>query len=542
MVNLALSGPMLRSFYVFVVAILLLFAPRRADAAPSPALSAVTPAASASATAVVEVKVDSDSPRVSMAEFLAACNRGDFTHAADFLELLPSETARGPALARMLKAVLDRYLNVDVELLSRESLGNRNDLLPGNTDELGKIANDSGKFDPVRIVRRQRGNVDVWVFSHATVQHIDAWYETLPHRWTLDHLPEPLLRPGPRGVLRWQWIALPLLALFALLAGAVISRGAVYVLHAVAKKTPASWDDAIVARLGGPLTLSVGVGLCYIALPTLGLYASAETFVVGLLRTLIFVAFFWSILRSVDVIADILRDSPWGQSHVASRSFLSLGSRIAKVTLGVMATVAVVSELGYPVASLIAGLGIGGLALALASQKTVENLFGAFSIGVDQPFREGDYIKVEDFSGTVESIGLRSTRVRTLDRTVITIPNGKLAEMRIETFAPRDRFRFACTLGLVHATTASQMRVVVAGFEEILRGHPKVWPNGITVRFKELTSSSLDIDIAAWFVATDPEFQLIRQDVLLQFMEVVEKAGTSFAHPTRTLHIASKPS
>jgi hypothetical protein len=133
--------------------------------------------------------------------------------------------------------------------------------------------------------------------------------------------------------------------------------------------------------------------------------------------------------------------SPWGLTHVASRSLLSLGARIGKVALGIMALVAVISELGYPVTSLIAGLGIGGLAFALASQKTVENLFGAFSIGVDQPFCEGDFIKVEDFSGTVEAIGLRSTRIRTLDRTLITVPNGKLAEMRIETFAVRDRIR-----------------------------------------------------------------------------------------------------
>jgi MscS family membrane protein len=207
-----------------------------------------------------------------------------------------------------------------------------------------------------------------------------------------------------------------------------------------------------------------------------------------------------------------------------------------------MAIVAVISELGYPVASLIAGLGIGGLALALASQKTVENLFGAFSIGVDQPFREGDFVKVEDFfMGTVEAIGLRSTRVRTPDRTLITVPNGKLAEMRIETFAVRDRIRLACTLGLVYGTTANQMRLVVAGLEQTLREHPKIWHEDITVRFKELTASSLDIEINAWFTTADyAEFQTIRQDILLQFMEVVEKAETHFAFPTRTVHLAGK--
>jgi len=150
-----------------------------------------------------------------------------------------------------------------------------------------------------------------------------------------------------------------------------------------------------------------------------------------------------------------------------------------------MGVVAVLSELGYPVASLIAGLGIGGLALALAlaAQKTVENLFGAFSIGVDQPFQEGDFVRIEDFVGTVESVGLRSTRIRTLDRTLIIMPNGKLADMRIETFSVRDRMRLSCVIGLVYSTTETQMRQVLTGLEARLRAHPKIWAETVVVRF-----------------------------------------------------------
>ena len=499
------------------------------------------PAPAASAAPRAEETVDSDSPRASLADYLAACDRGDFARAAEFLELLPAEGTQGAALARKLKAVLDRHLSLDLDTVSADSTGSLTDGLVGATDELGKIPDSNRKMQPVRLVRRHREGFDRWLFSHATVLNIDDWFSDLPHRWMLDHLPEPLLRPGPRGVLRWQWIALPLLAMLSLMAGALISRVVVPGLRMLAAKTPAAWDDAIVARLGGPLAIVIAVGVSFLALPLLALYPSADKFVSGMLRTLIFVAFFWSLLRSVDVITDIIKMSPWGMSHVASRSLLSLGARISKVALAIMAVVAIISELGYPVASLIAGLGIGGLALALASQKTVENLFGAFSLGVDQPFREGDFVKIDDFSGTVEAIGLRSTRVRTPDRTVISIPNGKLAEMRIESFAQRDRIRLACTLGLVYGTTANQMRLVVAGLEQTLREHPKIWPEGITVRFRELNPSSLDIEIGAWFGTSDnDEFQTIRQEILLQFMEVVEQAGTSFAFPTRTVHVAGK--
>jgi MscS family membrane protein len=536
MVKLLVAIPMLRAIHLALLVVsLLLVTGSRAAGQPPPAPSAsVSPGPE-------EPLVESDSPRASLFDYLSACDRRDYVAAAGYLELLPNENARGPALARKLRAVLDRHLSLDLEAVSAQSLGSRADGLAGHTEELGKIPDPKGKLQPVRLVRRQRNNLDRWLFARATVQNIDPWFNELPHRWMIDHLPDQLLRPGPRGVLRWQWIALPLLALVSLMAGVAVSRLAVPRLRRMAAKTPAAWDDAIVVRLGGPLALAVAVGVSFLALPLLALYPSADKFVSGMLRTSFFVTFFWTLLRVIDVLTDVIKASPWGLSHAASRSLLSLGARITKVALALLAIVAVISELGYPVASLIAGLGIGGLALALASQKTVENLFGAFSIGVDQPFREGDFIKVEDFMGTVETIGLRSTRVRTLDRTLITVPNGKLAEMRIETFAVRDRIRLACTLGLVYSTTTNQMRLVLAGLEQTLREHPKIWHQDITVRFKELTASSLDIEINAWFTTADyTEFKTIRQDILLQFMEVVEKAETSFAFPTRTVHLAGK--
>lgn len=205
-----------------------------------------------------------------------------------------------------------------------------------------------------------------------------------------------------------------------------------------------------------------------------------------------------------------------------------------------LALVAVLSELGYPVAGLLAGLGIGGIAVALAAQKTVENLFGSLAMAADPPFGLGDFVRIEDFVGTVEAIGLRSTKIRTLDRTLVSLPNGRLADMRLESLAARDRMRLACTVGLVYGTSAEQMRSVLQGLEEVLRAHPRIWPDAVVVRFKELGPFSLDIEVMAWFQTSEwAEFQLIRQEVLLRFMEVVDRAGTSFAFPTRTVHLVS---
>jgi MscS family membrane protein len=242
----------------------------------------------------------------------------------------------------------------------------------------------------------------------------------------------------------------------------------------------------------------------------------------------------------VDVIAELSWSSEWSYEHAGSRALIPLARRVGKALVATAAMLLLVSALGYPITSLIAGLGIGGLALALASQKTVENLFGAFSLGIDQPFREGDLVRVDNVTGTVESLGLRSTRIRTPDRTVVSIPNGKLAEMRLETFAARDRLRLACILGLVYGTTAEQMRQVLANIESILRQHPRIHPEGVSVRFVELAASSLNIEVGCWFATRDfDEFTLIRQEALLGFMSIIEAAGTSLAFPTQTIQLAN---
>jgi MscS family membrane protein len=154
--------------------------------------------------------------------------------------------------------------------------------------------------------------------------------------------------------------------------------------------------------------------------------------------------------------------------------------------------------------------------------------------------REGDLVKLYDFVGTVEQIGLRSTRIRTLDRTIITVPNGELANQRIESFAVRDRLRLATTIGLVHGTTSQQLRAILAELEAILRRQPTIWPDAVSVCFKELSASALEVEVVAWFQTRDfGEFQAIRQDVLLEFMAAIERHGSAIAFPTRTVHLST---
>lgn len=365
--------------------------------------------------------------------------------------------------------------------------------------------------------------------------------EAVPHQALLAYLPDVSLRIGPGGAHWYQWLLLPPLLVLAWGAGWLASRVLRALAQRITRRTSVTWDEQLARRLGGPLTLGLTVAVSRLLLPWLALPPAAEAPVAAPLEVVVLVAVFWGLLRVVDVAVGQLV-ATWSAKRPNARALLPLGGRIFKVMLVVIGAISVVSSLGYPVTSALAGLGIGGLALALAAQKTFENLFGAFAVGIDQPLREGDFVAIDDFVGTVESIGLRSTRIRTLDRTLITVPNGQLAEKRIESFAERDRIRLFLKVGLVYQTTSDQLRNVLDGFVALLKAHPDIWPDNVIARFVGFGDSSLDVEVMAWFMTTDfDRFCAIRTEVLLQMMAAVERAGSAFAFPTRTVHLATTP-
>ncbi|TMQ02156.1 MAG: mechanosensitive ion channel family protein [Deltaproteobacteria bacterium] len=336
------------------------------------------------------------------------------------------------------------------------------------------------------------------------------------------------------------WTITVLAVVAAFLIGRLLVRLARPLLARIAGRTMADWDDHLVNLMASPLSLVLALQALRIASPWLPLDARAASTLTDAIAIVTTVAVLWTVFRSIDLARSVLERRSWAIDRPASRSLLSIGARLAKVAMLVITGIMVLAELGVSVASLVAGLGIGGLAVALGAQKTLENLFGTLSIGVDQPMREGDAIKVYDVIGTVEQIGLRSTRIRTLDRTIVTIPNGELANQRIESFTVRDRLRMAITLGLVHDTATEQLRAILAELEAILRGHPKTRQETVVVRFKDLMPASLDIEISALFETTDwAEYQVIRQDVLLAFMAAVEKHGSEIAHPGSTIQLVA---
>lgn len=493
-----------------------------------------------------------DTPRRALERFLGHTQRGRFSEAALDLEPPPDRPAGGPddrpVLARRLGEVLDRRLSSDPEWLGKVSdapMGDLKDGLAPDQEEVGRIPGAPGMLaEPVRLRRIQHEGENRWVFSSKTVARIAGWYSRLDDLWLREHLPPPLLRTGPRGFVWWEWLALPLL----LAASLVLARLLVWLgtlsTAPLFRRTRAKWASLLAEKVRQPTRLIITCVLWGWAMPYLLITTQAERSVQMLARVGVLLGLFMMAWRCVDVVVQLVRESAWIRSHPAALGVIPLGYRLAEVTVVAIAVVTALQELGYPVTSLVAGLGIGGLAVALAAQKTVEHLFGGVMLSIDQPMRVGDYVRIDDTVGWVEHIGLRSTSIRTLERSLVTFPNGKLADMKIESLAARDHLRLHAILGVTYDLTADRLDALRTALAAELRAHPQLWAGmPLRVHFVGFGESTLDIEVMAWFRETDwDRFLELRHAVLLRLMNIVAAQGAEFAFPTRTVRLVTEAS
>ena len=405
------------------------------------------------------------------------------------------------------------------------------------------VPRPNGIYEPVRLTKVTRDGNSWWAFAPSVVRQVDTWYSDLGDNWIRELFPEPLRRTGPLRVQWYQWLALLVLVPLIVLAGTAVQRILTLALQAIVRRTPGTWDDDLLP----PAPRAAAPVLRRRLRHADHLVARAQRRRRGLhrqpgqgdrhRRRSSGRSSAHSVSSRPRVIA-----SAWATQRADVLSLAPLGGRLAKVLVGFLGFAAVLSQFNIPVGTLLAGLGIGGIAIALGAQKTLENVIGSIAIVADKPFEVGDWIKVEDVEGTVEQVGIRSTRIRTFDRTIISYPNGRLADMRLESFSARDRFRLNTIIGLVYGTTAAQMRQIIEEIEAALKGNPKVWQDTIIVRLDNLGAYALNIRMIAWFLAKDTmEFRDLNQEFLLQVLDIVERNGSSFAFPTQTLVMPSTP-
>lgn len=479
-------------------------------------------------------------PRDVVIDFLDACRASDYHRAAAHLDLRRLNTAAreidGPRLARELKVVLDQKLWIEPDLISDQAAGNLDDGLPPEFERVGSIATDRGSVDILlENVGHDPGDRH-WRFAASTVARIPQLYGQFGNGLLERLLPAPLRQIRFLEAELWQWIGLVLVVIVAFGLAWMIVTIVHRTLRPLVHRTALTFDDALLDLVIGPLRLVVWVGLFAFGAVFLNLSVPVQNFLGGVQTVIVSLAVTWLVLRGVDIGSSVLEERFRAKGMTPAISALPLGRRALKVVIASLALLAMLQNLGVQVTALVASLGVGGLALALAAQKTVENLFGGVSVIMDQPVRVGDFCKFGETVGTVEDIGLRSTRVRTLDRTVISIPNADFAAQQIENFGRRDRIRLALTLGLLYQTTPDQLRWVLVQLKQLLLSHPRVLPDPARVRFVGLGASALNVEVFAYIDTADfNEFAAIREDILLRILDVVAASGTGFAYPTQTL-------
>ncbi len=306
------------------------------------------------------------------------------------------------------------------------------------------------------------------------------------------------------------------------------------------QKTETKIDDIVLRVSSKPLSFLIIILGTFIALKILGFEIGV---IYSVLKTLIIFVITWTAYNLIVELEPFFFRFSERFGKEFSKEIGGFFIKISKAFVIVIGTVAVLQEWGINVSALIASLGLGGLAFALAARDTVANLFGGLTILADKSMKVGDWVKIGEVEGIVEDIGLRTTKIRSFEKSLFTVPNQLLANQPLENFSRRNVRRIKMTIGLTYSTTREQMVNILKDIRRMLKEHPRIAKDQLLmVYFTDFGSSSLDIFIYCFTDTADwEEYLAIREDVNLRIMEIVEKHGASFAFPSRSVYIEKWP-
>ena len=503
-----------------------------------PALGQLGVAGSAPTAAQPEVPRDAlgrTTPRGTVLGFLSVARKGDNEVAAQYLNTRLHGNAAA-VLAHQLFTVLDRRLPPRLNQLSDKPEGSLLDPLKPNQELVGTISSDNRNVD-IFVEHVDRGKSgSLWLFSSKTLDAIPDLYDEINVVSVDTVLPEVLVNTRFAGVPLFEWLAvfvgMPLFYFLTVLLNRLLSR----LIGLLRRRLFRKPDLANSNFLPKPVRLL--------------LLALAIHWITSKVRLPLLARQFWSSSAIVITIAAsvwlLILFVSWGEEYssrllrshnlTGATSMLRLTRWVVDLLIIFAGALVTLDYFGVNPTAALAGLGVGGIAVALAAQKTLENVIGGVSLIFDQAVRVGDSLKAGDTQGTVEDIGLRSTRMRTLDRTVVSIPNGQIANMTLEVFSSRDKFWFHPILALHCGTTSLQMYIVLDGIRSLLDESRHLQRDSVRVRFLRFGSFSLDVEVFAYVLARDwNQFLEVQEGLLLSIMECIESRGVQFAFPPQMI-------
>ena len=501
---------------------------------PSPSTS---PSKEAAKPAQLETALDDplgrSTPQGTVLGFIKSIDKEDYERAVEYLDT-KQPSKRAQQLAEELQNILNWGFSGHIPKLSHKPEGDLEDGLKSNRERIGVIKTSTGNYD-IMLERIQHGtDPPVWLFSADTLRQLPHIHRDFQHDRIEQYVPNFLRDKKIFNYPLWRWIAISLLILFAWFFTSVIIVGHRFIYRRFTKKQ----QKQDIKRLKGPIrVLALSLGFYIASLLSYSLLSSL--FFSRVSETIAIIGITWLCLYFVDPVIDRMtkrRQMPKSSGKIALARLLN---KTIKAIIIIIGATFIFYMANLNLTAVITGLGVGGIAIAFAAQKTLENLFGGVMIISDQPIRVGDFCRAGEFQGIVEDIGLRSTKLRTLNRTVVSVPNGQLAMMSLENFTVRDKILFRHKFQLRYETSADQLRFVIAGIRRMLYEHPKVETVTARVRFIGFRDSAVELEVFAYVLETEYEcFLAVQEDLLLRSMDIVEKSGTTFAFPSQTTYFA----
>lgn len=478
-------------------------------------------------------------PYGSIFGFLQAAQAGNTGIAAQYLQLSAARRqAEGETLATQLKFVMDRALPGSLRNVSSQPEGTLQEDVPADRQKLGTMSSGDVEADLILVRINDPAWGKIWLVSADTLAKVPELYDQVEARQVESKLPAWLVKHQLAGTPLWQWCALLLFI--------PVAAGVAW-LVLLALGIPLRWwgrrhgegDLERAHSVSGPLWLLLGTLLHRIFAAYLGMPLLPRHYYVQLTTVAFIIGGNWILWRLIRWSLRRVRNRALARGHGGTGSLMLLGERIVKALVFLMALFFILGVLGFNLTTALAGLGIGGLAIGFGAQKTIENLFGGVSVLGDEVIRVGDLCKFGDRTGVVEDIGLRSTRVRTEERTLLAIPNGTVATINVENLSRREKILFKTVLGFHLDTSSENMAAALSEIRRVLSAHPKVEKETIRVRLIELAAAAINVELLCYVLTQDVDvFAEVREELLLQIMRYVEGSEASLASPSQTLYLS----
>jgi MscS family membrane protein len=525
--------------FAFLALSLVVCRPLSAQSPLSQLLQSTTAPESASSKTPAD-PLGRDTPYGTVSGFLQAAQSGNYGIAAQFLQMsLSRRQTEGETVAANLKEVMDRAYSGT--LGSKQPEGALQEGVPPGRQRLGTMSSGDAEAD-LELIRVSDPNVGkIWLISSGTLARLPELYDQVGARKVETRLPQWVVKHQLAGMPLWQWLALVLLIPVA---------GAAGWLLLVLLEIPLRWwarrrGQAELEQwrsVSRPAWLLTGTAIHRILVRYLGMPLLQRHYYFQSVEIAAIVGASWILWRVIRWFLQRVRNRALAHGHGGTGSLMLLGERIVKALVFLIALFLVLSVLGFNLTTALAGVGIVSLAVGFGAQQTIANLFGGVSVLADEVIRVGDVCKFGDRTGTIEDIGLRSTRVRTEERTLLAIPNGTIATINVENLSRREKILFKTVLGFHSDTSSDHLRAVLSEIRRTLSSHAKIESSTVRVRLTELASSSLNVELLCYVLTRDfNEFAEVREDLLLQIMNMVEDSGASLASPSQTLYLSGDP-